>query len=164
MNINECSFIGDIMKNLVLMRKQLERQMAEWRKLKAYGRPAKGWVQTIRKALGMTAQQLASRAGVHRMRIVQLERAESQDAITLRSLRAIAENLNCELVYAFVPRAPIQSILEQQAMKIAQQRVQEVTHSMSLENQILSRTQIKEQIVELRKKLLEGLPKHLWNE
>ncbi len=42
------------------MRKQLERQMKLWRKVVPYGRPAKGWVQTLRKALGMTTQQLAN--------------------------------------------------------------------------------------------------------
>lgn len=152
------------MKNLDLMRKQLDRQMIKWRMLKVYGRPAKGWVQTIRKALGMTAQQLAKRFGVHRMRIVQLERAESQDAITLRSLRAIAEKLNCELVYALVPRAPIQKMLQQQAAKIAHDKVQKVTHTMALENQAVTPAQIKQQIEELQKKLLEGNPKHLWDE
>ncbi len=146
------------------MQKQLDRQMAEWRKLKSYARPLKGWVQTLRKALGMTAQQLATRAGVHRMRIVQLERAESHDAITLRSLRAIAENLNCEFVYALVPRAPIQTILKRQAAKVAKERVQKVSHTMSLENQALRSSQIKEQTETLTKKLLEGLPKHLWDE
>lgn len=152
------------MNNLDLMRKQLDRQMIAWRKLKAYVRPPKGWIQTIRKALGMTAQQLAKRAGVHRMRIVQMERAESQDAITLRSLRAIAESLNCELVYALVPRAPVRTLLADQAQKRAAARVRKVAHSMALEDQALTPMQIKEQIAELTRKLLEGSPKYLWDE
>jgi predicted DNA-binding mobile mystery protein A len=152
------------MKNQALLCKQLDRQLEDWQKLKFRERPAHGWVQTIRKALGMTGQQLAKRAGLHRMRIIQLERAESADAVTLRSLRAIAKNLGCELVYTLVPQIPLQTMLEQQALKIAKRRVEQVAHSMSLENQAVSDAQLQEQIEELTKKLLEGPPKHLWSE
>lgn len=153
------------MKNIELMRKQLDKQMEDWQKVIPLGRsPAKGWVQAIRKALGMTTKQLAKRAGVHRMRIVQLERAESEDAVTMRSLRSIANHLNCDLVYALVPRVPLQTTIEQQALKIAKQRVQRVSHSMALENQAVKVTEIKEQIADLAKKLLNGTPKNLWDE
>lgn len=150
------------MKNLNLMRKQLERRLTLWRKTPE--RPSKGWVRTLRQAFGMTAQQLAKRSGVHRMRIVQLEKGEANDAVTLRSLRSIARHMNCDLVYALVPRNSIQATLEHQAMKIAQKRVRQVAHSMALENQALSQKQIKGQIKDLTKNLLTGNPKHLWDE
>jgi hypothetical protein len=36
---------------------------------------------------------------------VQLEKAEAEDRVTLKSLRAAAQALGCELVYALVPKA-----------------------------------------------------------
>lgn len=35
----------------------------------------------------------------------QLERSEAGDRITLKSLRAVANALDCDLVYALLPRA-----------------------------------------------------------
>lgn len=151
------------MKNQALALKQLDKQFSEVQKLKNVKRPLTGWIRTIRKALGMTTQQLATRAGVHRMRVVQLEKAELEDAVTLRSLRAIAKEMECELVYAFVPHTSLQTILEEQAKKTARAHLQHVTHSMVLENQAVYEVQTKEQENELTKKLLEGNLKHIWN-
>ncbi len=151
------------MKNYILRSKQLDRQLAEWQKLKSV-RPSKGWIHTIRTALGMTAQQLANRIGVHRTRIVQLERAELDDAVSLRSLRAAAKELGCELVYALVPQKLLQTTLEQKAREVARRRVQAVAHSMLLEDQIVDPKQLNEQVEELTKKLLDSSLKHLWEE
>lgn len=151
------------MKNYILRYKQLDRQLVEWQKLKSE-RPSKGWIHTIRNALGMTAQQLAKRLGVHRTRIVQLERAEIDDAVTLRSLRAAAKELGCELVYALVPQKLLQTTIEQKAKEVARKRVRSVAHTMLLEDQIVNQEQLNEQVEELTKKLLEGSLKHLWDE
>jgi len=151
------------MKNYILRSKQLDRQLAEWQKLNS-ARPSKGWIHTIRTALGMTAKQLAKRIGVHRTRIVQLERAELDDAVTLRSLRAAAKELDCELVYALIPQKLLQTTLEQKAREVARRRVQAVAHSMLLEDQTVDPEQLNEQVEELAKKLLDGSLKHLWDE
>ncbi len=62
---------------------------------------------------GATARSSWSTAGdgspdaskTNRSLVVQQEKAESEDRITLKSLRAFADALDCDLVYAFVPRA-----------------------------------------------------------
>jgi hypothetical protein len=64
------------------------------------------------------------------------ERAEVDDRITLRSLRACADALDCDLVYAFVPRgATIEKTLAARVRAAASHTVHRVEHSMALEDQ-----------------------------
>ena len=65
-----------------------------------------------------------------------MEKAEAEDRITLKSLRAAANALDCDLVYALVPRADtMQELIEGRARADAQKHVIGVEHSMALENQ-----------------------------
>jgi predicted DNA-binding mobile mystery protein A len=71
---------------------------------------------------------------------LQLEKGEAEDRITLRSMRAAANALDCDLVYAFVPRADsMQDLIENRARAEAKNRVLGVEHSMALENQAVGR-------------------------
>jgi predicted DNA-binding mobile mystery protein A len=67
-------------------------------------RPPKGWIRAIRQALGVSSGEMARRLGTSRQLPLQLEKGEGEDRITLKSLRAAANALDCDLVYAFVPR------------------------------------------------------------
>ncbi len=72
--------------------------------------------------------------------------------------------MKCEFVYALVPRASLYDILHQQARKIAKQKVQQIAHSMALEQQALTSEQIEKQIKELTKELLETSINKIWEE
>lgn len=148
-------------KNLAL--KQLDRQFKAWSVLNV-AIPKQGWVRTLRKALGMTGQQLANRLGVTRSRVVRLEEDEPRGAVTLKTLNEVAEALNCHLVYCFVPKDSLQNILRTQASKIAHQRMKRVTHTMQLENQSLGIEEQEELETELVEELLKKSLKHLWEE
>lgn len=67
-------------------------------------RPPHGWISTLREAMGLTLADLALRLKVTPPAVRSFEIAEAEDRITLRSLRRTAEALDCDLVYAFVPR------------------------------------------------------------
>jgi len=113
---------------------QLDRALAPFRSAQA--RPSRGWVRAIREAMGMSAQELARITGTSRQLPLQLEKAEADDTITLKSLRKLAGALDCELVYALVPRqGTMQGLLESRARAQATQRVLQVEHSMALEDQ-----------------------------
>ncbi len=78
--------------------------------------------------------------GTSRQLPLQLEKGEAEDRITLRSLRAVADALNCDLVYALVPRAEnLQESIEGRARSEAKSRVLVVEHSMALEDQAVGR-------------------------
>jgi len=56
-----------------------------------------------REAIGVSSGELAQRMGTSRQLWLQQEKAEAEGRITLRSLRTLANALDCDLVYALVP-------------------------------------------------------------
>src|ERR1700683_4458681 len=106
-----------------LMVKQLDRQLELWSQAKDFFQPRRGWVSCLRKALGMTMPQLAKRLGVVRSRVIKIQQTEQSGNLTVHTLRQVADALNCDLVYAFIPRQPLPALLRGQAEKIAKQRL-----------------------------------------
>ncbi|MFW6731109.1 MAG: mobile mystery protein A [Synechococcus sp.] len=98
-------------------------------------RPPAGWLRAIRETLGMTSAVLAGRLGVTASGARKLEQAEATDAITLGTLRRVAEALDCELQYALVPRRPLREMRREQALRLAQQWQQRAGRTMALEAQ-----------------------------
>ncbi|MCX5946566.1 MAG: mobile mystery protein A [Cyanobacteria bacterium] len=98
-------------------------------------RPPAGWLRAIREALGMTSAVLAGRLGVTASGARKLEQAEAIDAITLGTLRRVADALDCDLQYALVPRRPLRDMRWRQAMRLAQQWQQRAGRTMALEAQ-----------------------------
>ncbi len=116
--------------------KQLDRVLKPFRTAREVPRPSKGWIRGIRQALGISSGELARRLGTSRQLPLQLEKGEAEDRITLKSLRAVANALDCDLVYALVPRArSMQELIENRARADAKDRVLGIEHSMALENQ-----------------------------
>ena len=120
--------------------KQLDRTLEAYRAARLVPRPPNGWIRALRQAMGISAGELARRMGTSRQLPLQLERGEAEDRITLRSLRAIADALDCDLVYALVPRAAsLEAAMEDRARSQARSRVLGVEHSMALEDQAAGR-------------------------
>lgn len=116
--------------------KQLDRSLEPYRAARTVPRPPNGWIRALRQALGVSSGDLARRMGTSRQLPLQLEKGEADDRITLRSLRAVANALDCDLVYALVPRANnLHASIEDRARSEAKSRVLVVEHSMALEDQ-----------------------------
>jgi predicted DNA-binding mobile mystery protein A len=128
----------DEFRNLRL--KQLDRTLKPFRAAAKNPRPQKGWLRAIREAAGISASEVARTLKTSRQLPVQLEKAEAEDRITLRSLRAAANALGCELVYALVPKAnTLHELVEERARAQAKKHVLGVEHSMALEDQAVGR-------------------------
>jgi predicted DNA-binding mobile mystery protein A len=128
----------DEFRNLRL--KQLDRTLKPFRAAARNPRPQKGWLRAIREAAGISASEVARTLKTSRQLPVQLEKAEAEDRITLKSLRAAANALGCELEYALVPRAnTLHELVEERARVQAKKHVLGVEHSMALENQAVGR-------------------------
>ena len=118
-----------------LRSRQLDRALTPLRSSEL-PRPPKGWIRAIREALGVSSGELAEKMQTNRSLVVQQEKAEAEDRITLKSLRAYANALDCDLVYAFVPRADtLQELTDARARAAAKANVLGVEHTMALENQ-----------------------------
>ena len=102
--------------------------------------PRSGWLRAIREALGMSSNDLAARMGVAESTVVRLEVSELADTAQLSSLRRAAEALDCDLVYALVPRRPLEERVQEQAGKQAVKFLDPVQHTMLLEDQTPKRS------------------------
>ena len=112
----------------------------------------------------MTTTQLARRIGVGQSRAVDIEKSEVSGSLTLDSLERAARALDCVLVYALVPRKPLQTMVEERATLLARSRVQAARHSMALEDQGVKEPDEFEQIRALARQLAEKPGSQLWEE
>ena len=146
-----------------LEKRQLLRKLDELSSRPSfYARPAEGWIRTLRKALGMTSSQLAKRLNVQQSRISEIEKAEIQDQLTLKTLISVAQSLGCRFEYEFIPEKPVSEFLEEKALKVAKEKGDYISHHMALENQALSEEEKKDQIKQIAEELL-NTPQKLWD-
>lgn len=146
-----------------LARKHLDRRLNPLRKAEYLTRPPRGWIRAIRDALGMTTAQLAERTGVSQSRIPRIEKGEVAGSITLKTLRSIAEGMDCTLVYALVPNQSLDSMLAERARAVADKQLARTHHTMKLENQALTRREFEAWRERLVAELLRGDPRRLWD-
>jgi len=97
--------------------------------------PRGGWLRVIRQALGMTRNDMAARLGLTSSTIVRIEASEQRETIQLDTLRRAASALDCELVYALIPRQPLEQAVEQQREKLVRALNAKVHTHMALEGQ-----------------------------
>lgn len=145
-----------------LQLRQTDALLAPWQSVRASARPPTGWVRAIREALGMSGVALARRLGISHAGLRKLESAEASDAITLASLRKLAQALDCELHYALVPRTSLNQQLHDRAQAVAQERLHPIAHSMALEDQAVYGDSNQQQMDFAVKALLEGSRRELW--
>lgn len=156
------TYIYSIMKKLLLI--QADRFIEPLHALKLITPPKTGWIRYIRKTLGMTALQLAKRLNVTRRRITKIEEDEMQEALTIKTLKNIANAMECQLVYAIVPKTTIMQTIENQVKKIVTEQLTEISHHMNLENQGITDQKILNlQIEELIHQYFNKSFKHLWD-
>lgn len=101
--------------------------------------PSGGWIRALRDAVGMPARYMAGRLGVSTPAIYEMERSEKAGTIQLNTLRRAADALDCDVVYAVVPRRGLDAALQTAAIDRAQRDLEAVNQSMRLEGQELSR-------------------------
>lgn len=119
-----------------LARLRLDTRMQPLREnLSATAVPRGGWLRVIRQALGMTRNDMAARLGITSSTVARIEASEQRETIQLDTLRRAAAALDCELVYALVPRQPLEQTVEQQRQKLVRALNAKVHMHMALEGQ-----------------------------
>lgn len=121
--------------NLRSARQAVDRQLTALAALRQSAKPPKGWLATIRTALGMPQEVLGARLRIPKQRVSQLEKREQSGDIKLSQLRDVAEALNCDLVYALLPREPLEVVVERRIREIAKRQLAAVERTMQLEDQ-----------------------------
>jgi predicted DNA-binding mobile mystery protein A len=146
-----------------LIRKQLDASLQRFSPLLDVTAPPKGWIRAIRDALGMTAKQLANRLGVAQQAVARIEKQELDGSVTIKTMRRIAECLDCVFVYGFLPRTSLEETVTRQAKKVALMRLARVSQTMSLENQALNRREHEDALTDLVDELVRAPSSTLWN-
>lgn len=151
-------------KDRALARRQLDRRLTPLRDTQSLARPPRGWIKAIREALGMTTKQLGLRLGVSQPRVINIEKAETSGAITLDTLQRAANAMDCKLVYAFVPRRPLEELVAERAEKCARTILDATSHTMALEDQRADADTEAEQLKKLIRELTEKSGSALWED
>jgi predicted DNA-binding mobile mystery protein A len=145
-----------------IARQQLDATLARFCEVRKVQLPPKGWIRAVREVLGMSGKQLAGRLHVSQPRVHKLEQSEPSGALTLKSMRQVAEALDCVFVYALVPRSSLEETVRTQARTVAGERLQRVSHSMLLEAQGLSTKEQQASLDDAIEELARETPKDLW--
>jgi len=151
-------------ERIKLVRRQLDAKLECFRPLKDIKPPRKGWVRAIRDALGMTGEQLARRIGTNKQRVARIESDESQGRVTIKTLRRVAEGLDCVFVYGFVPRTTLDETVRSRAMRVASKRMGRVSRTMELEQQGLDDREQGIILQDTTEQLMDTSLRTLWND
>jgi len=125
-------------------------------------KPSRGWLKLLREVVGRTERQQAGRLGITGPALNKAEQTEVDERITLGQLRKLADGLDCELVYALVPRRLLAQMVHEQAHSVAVREVEGVAHSMGLDRQRLVESRVNRDIEERAQELLRDRWSALW--
>lgn len=147
-----------------LLLKQLDEKIRHFKGIEKVSIPEKGWINTIRKALNISLEQLGKKLSLSRQGIKKIEEREVSGSITLNTLREIANKMEMQFVYGFVSKkGTATKIIDDRAQQLAQKIVLRTHHTMQLENQGNSKEQIQKAINELAFELKQEMNKSLWD-
>jgi len=143
---------------------QLSNKMLAFASLQKVAAPPTGWLKAVRLALGMSSQQVANKLSVTRQGVQDMERREKDGSITIKALRKVANALDMQLVYGFVPKdGSMDALVDRKARELAKQIVLRTSNTMKLEDQENSQERIEKAIEERATSIKSEMPKPLWD-
>ena len=160
------SYIYRYMELKDTVRRQVLRKIndAAGAPVRALKPPPGGWIASVRGALGMSGAELGRRLSLKRGRISQVEKAELEGRVTLRTMQRTAEALGCRFVYAIIPASgDLSDVIKAQAHVKAIEVVTRAATHMALEQQSLSDAQNTEKIERLTQVLAADPPPRFWD-
>ena len=133
---------------------QVNRRLKAIRRVIPDTKVRPGWIRYIRSSLGMTLKQLAERTKLSLPSIAQAERSEAAGRVSIATLKKMANAMECEFVYAFVPKTDLEEVMKQAAREKAKRTLVSADVHMTLEDQRVEQS-MQERIELLANKLLE---------
>lgn len=147
-----------------LILEQVDKKLVAFQVLKGVGIPSKGWVHTLRTALKMSLRQLGNKLSIAPQSLKDMESREIAGTITLNTLQDIANAMDMQLVYGFVPKhESLKQMIEIRASELAKEIVMRTHNSMTLEDQQNTVERIKKAIVQKTAEITDEMPKYLWD-
>lgn len=119
-------------------------------------------VALIRKRLRMTQQMLAKRAKLPQSMISRIEANKVEPSI--KTLKKIFDALYCDVVMVPIPRKDFDTILQEQASRVAKRRISYLRGTMALEKQQPKNVMLQELIKEEERNILNSDSGKIWQE
>jgi predicted DNA-binding mobile mystery protein A len=133
---------------------QIDRRLESLRQTKDKATVRGGWIKFMRQALGLTLQDLAALLSLTPANIAQAQRREVEGKVSLSTLKKMAEAMDCDLVYSFVPKKDIRTFINDKAMKKARKILTNAHLHMKLEDQKVEGNE-EERVARLARKFIE---------
>lgn len=115
---------------------QVERRVGPIREIVQKTKVSKGWIHYIRTSFGLTQQRLAELAGSrNKSSINNAEKRELEGKIQIETLQKYAKAMDCEFIYAIIPRKNIEEILKDKALTKARSLIKAGNIHMKLEGE-----------------------------
>lgn len=121
--------------------------------------PEKGWIATMRGALGMSAEYVAQRKGVSRNAVYQAERSEKDGAVSLKQMEQLAKAMGGKFVYAIIPEDRIDDMKYRQARSKAIQLLNELEAAKNW-----PADEMQDWIDDKAAELLHDMPSNFWED
>jgi predicted DNA-binding mobile mystery protein A len=144
-----------------IISRQVSRRLEDLRSFKALMKGVDSWIDYVRLGLGMSLSQLAARVGTGQSGLSGNIKLEKEGRITIGKLKEIADAMECDLVYGFVPRKKIEDLMREQATKKTIALMDHAETHMSLEDQKVTLDK-NERLKDLVEEKLYS--KYLWDE
>ncbi len=103
-----------------LLIEQLDQKLGVFKDAEMVMIPPKGWINNIRTSINMTRDQLGTKLGLTKGAIQKIEEREATGQITINKLKNVAEALDMQFVYGFVPKdGTVDNLINSKAKKLA---------------------------------------------
>ncbi len=122
-----------------------------------------GCINYIRRSLNISLKQLGAKLGLSSQAIYAIEQREKHKNITLKKLNQVANALNMDLLYAFVPKKPLEEMIKEKAYIKAKEVVMRTHQNMILEDQQVCEKTLTKEIEGTAKYLEENISSTLWD-
>ncbi len=133
---------------------QFERRIKPLRKHIDSFQIRNGWINYVRSVLGIKLSTLARLAKTTASTVQQAEKREAQNKVTLETLRRMAHAMDCEFVYAFIPKKEVKELVNDRAYTKAKRILARADTHMILEDQKVKQD-FDERVQRLANKLIE---------
>ena len=152
------------MGNKALQIQQLDGKIQAFASLQKVAIPPSGWVKAIRSALGITLLQLGKKMSITKQSVQSIEQREKEGTITLKSLKEVAQAMDMQLVYGFIPKdGSLEMLIDKKAKELATKIVMRTSNTMKLEDQENSKKRLEKSIEERAIAIKNEMPKILWD-
>ncbi len=125
-------------RNDTLSLAQVDRRVKVLRKVVTVSHVNSGWIRYIRQALGMTLKQLARKATISTTTVAQAEHGEVSGKLSLATLKKMARAMECDFIYAIVPKTEIDKQIRNAALRKAKEIITKADDQMILETQTVN--------------------------